>query len=75
MKKIEEYYICDRCKSKTSKELLWDVYDYARHYELCDKCKGEFDLYQCKTEKLKKEREKLEKEYKFGEYLPKEKED
>ena len=73
MRKIEEYYICDRCKTKTSKEKLYDVYDYVYHYELCDVCKGNFDLYQCKVEKLKKEWEELEKEYKFGKYLPKEK--
>lgn len=72
MKKIEEYHICDRCKAKTPEEQLYNVYDGLYHYELCDLCKKNFDLYKCKVEKLKKEWGELEKKYMFGEYLPEE---
>ena len=72
MKKIKEYHICDRCKKEIHKDEINERFDYGYHYELCDICKDNFDLFQLKVEKLKKKWEELEKEFMFGKYLPKE---
>jgi hypothetical protein len=72
MRKRIEHCYCDKCK----KEIIGNSrQEYYRCfiYDLCDKCYEEYTEFKIKTEKLKEQWEKLEKEYQFGEYLPKEK--
>lgn len=73
MKKIKEYHICDRCKKEMTEEEINLIYDYAYCYELCDDCSDRFIEFETKIRNLKEKQEELEKEYKFGRYLPKEK--
>lgn len=72
MEKTKKYYICDRCK----KELKIDKINHGFYemwsYDLCDKCKELFDTFEFKVNSLKSQWEELEKEYKFGLYMPKE---
>lgn len=74
MKKIKEYHICDRCKKEITEEEINLRYDYTNRYELCDNCDYTYIEFETKVKKLKEKWEELEKEYKFGKYLPKEKE-
>lgn len=67
MRKIETIFICDRCHKQ--KELI-ECIGRGHRYELCDECKKLWDEYNNKINKLEKEYEKLDKEYKFGAYLP-----
>lgn len=75
MKKIKEYHICDRCKKEIREEDIIHVSDYSRYYELCDDCDNVYIEFKTKVQNLKRKWEELEKEYKFGEYLPKDKVD
>lgn len=70
MKKIREYYICDRCNKEILKEEINYIYYNQWHYELCDNCKEIFELFEIKVNNLKNQRKELEKEYQFGIYLP-----
>lgn len=72
MKKVREYHICDRCKKEILKEEINYVFYNQWCYELCDICKEVFELFEIKVNGLKSQWEELEKEYKFGSYLPKE---
>lgn len=70
MKKVKEYYICDRCKE----ELLDEpelVFAYGYNYELCNECKDMFDNYIHDLKELDKEFDRIEQKYKFGKHLPK----
>ena len=73
MKKIKEYYICDRCKSEIKKEEIYEVFDYTYHYEFCNVCKDVYDEFAIHVNALKRNWDRLEEKYKFGKYLPKEK--
>lgn len=73
MKKIKEYHICDRCKKEINEEEINLRYDYAYRYELCDDCDNVYIEFETKVQNLKEKWEELEKEYKFGKYLPKDK--
>lgn len=72
MKKMKEYHICDRCKKEITGKEINEVYDYAYLYELCNDCLKLHNEFERKVKGLKKDWENLEKEYKFGQYLPKE---
>jgi len=72
MLKRKEYHICDRCKKEIKeKDINHVAYTY-HFYELCDKCNILFEEFDNKVIKIKKQWEELEKDFKFGEYLPKE---
>lgn len=75
MKKIKEYHICDRCKKKINEEEINLRYYNACSYELCDDCDNVYIEFETKIQNLKEKWGELEKEYKFGKYLPKEKVD
>lgn len=75
MKRIKEFYICDRCKKEINKEEINEIFDYGYHYELCKECKDIHVEFDKKVNSLKKKWESLEKLYKFGEYLPRENND
>ena len=75
MKKIKEYHICDRCKKEINEEEINLRYDYAGCYELCDDCDYTYIEFNTKVQNLKEKWEELEKKYKFGKYLPKERVD
>lgn len=70
MKKIREYYICDRCKKEIDKDKINKAFYTNWYYELCDDCFEKYKELDDKLDKLKKKWEKLEKEYQFGNYLP-----
>lgn len=74
MKKVRKYYICDRCKKELEENKINRVYYQMWAYDLCDKCKELFDLFETKTNSLKNDWQDLEMEYKFGTYLPEDKE-
>ena len=70
MKKIREYYICDRCKKEINEEEINKAYYTSWYYELCNKCYEDFNEFKNKTEKIRNKWEQLEQEYQFGRYLP-----
>lgn len=72
MRKVREYHICDRCKKEITEKEINERFDYAYHYELCDSCDDVYIEFETKVQNLKEKWEKLEKEYMFGKYLPKE---
>ena len=75
MKKIKEYYICDRCKKElTEKDTCYEVRDFinAYNYDLCDNCYKEYEEYKSRVKDLDKEVKEMTELYKFGKYLPKE---
>lgn len=74
MKKINEYYICDRCKKEISKEERNNTCDgiNAYLYDLCEECKKNYDDYKKEYSILESKADELSKKYKFGKYLPKE---
>lgn len=69
MKKIREYYICDRCFKEIEKPII--EYDYQYMYELCEKCSKDFKKYKDSRDYLETRFDEITKEYKFGKYLPK----
>ena len=70
MKKIREYYICDRCKKEIDEDKINKAYYTGWYYQLCDDCFKKYKEFKDLIEKLKKKWEKLEQEYQFGKYLP-----
>lgn len=71
MKKTKEYYICDRCKKEIDENKINTKIYLNWYYQLCDDCFKKYKEFDNKIDKLKKEWEKLEKDYEFGDYLPK----
>ena len=72
MRKIKEYHICDKCKKEIQVEEIQKAYYVNWYYELCNDCYKTYEEFQSKIKKIENKWEKLEKEYQFGEYLPKE---
>ncbi len=72
MKKIREYYICDRCKKELEENKINHEFYNMWCYDLCDKCKELFNSFETKVNSLKNQWQDLEIEYKFGTYLPRE---
>lgn len=72
MKKIKEYYICDRCKKELQEDDFIGVCGDMYFYDLCKECKKDYDEYTEKIKKLEKKWNGITKEYQFGKYLPKE---
>ena len=62
-------YICDRCKKELGNNPGCQIYNYYS-YNLCDDCKEDLKELKKKISVLIDECEMLEKEYKFGKYLP-----
>ena len=63
------FYYCDKCKREYNPEEISIVTDGVQYYELCKKCKYEFDNYLKKLNKLKKDIEELKKDCGFGKYI------
>lgn len=74
MKKIREYYVCDRCKKEYPGTQLIVTYDYEYRYDLCVECKKVFDKYEKDIELAKAKIDRISENYKFGKYLPKDSE-
>ena len=72
MLKQKEYRICDRCKKELSKTDFIGVCGDYYFYDLCEKCKKDYDEYNNKVKDLRKQWDELTKEYQFEKYLPKE---
>lgn len=71
MKKIKEYYICDRCKEEISEDKRNIAPDMMYCYELCDRCFGIYKKYRSEIKLLDAKYDRISKCYKFGKYLPK----
>ena len=69
MKKIREYHICDRCFKEIEKPII--EYDYQYMYELCEECDKCYKDYDKLTNELIDKIDKIRKDYKFGQYIPK----
>lgn len=72
LKKVDHCY-CDKCKKEIKEgekkhRKFYSVYGY----DLCENCINEFNEFYNKILNLQKQWEQLEKEYQYGEYLPKE---
>lgn len=65
-------YICDRCKKELGNKRGYQIYRYYQ-YNLCDDCTDDLVELKKKISVLNDECEMLEKKYKFGDYLPDEK--
>lgn len=73
MKKTIEIYYCDKCKKQFKEgDTIYNEPYQMWMYELCDDCLKQLKELKSKVDKLKYKWEKLEEEYQFGEYLPKE---
>lgn len=73
LKRIDHVF-CDKCKKEIKeREIVYHEFYTAYIYDLCDECYKQFKEFDNKVKRLKNKWEKLEKEYQFGEYLPKEK--
>ena len=71
MKKIKEYYICDRCKKEINKPyFVCDGITYC-NYELCKDCKETYDKFIEEYQTIQNKFDELNKKYKFGKWLPK----
>ena len=68
MKKIKEYYICDRCFEELEKPNY--CYDYQYCYHLCDRCKKIYEKYKKEIKLLEYKYDRITKNFKFGKYLP-----
>lgn len=70
MKKIKEYYICDRCKKELNEEDINNICDgiTAYFYDLCEECKKEYDEFKKEYKILENKAEELKEKYKFGKY-------
>ena len=71
MKKNIEHIFCDRCKKEITNDFIYHEPYNCYLYDLCSNCFKDFEIFNSKVEKIKNKWEKLEKEYKFGSYLPK----
>lgn len=71
MKKIREYYICDRCKEEISEGKIHIVPDMMYRYELCDRCFGIYKKYRSEINLLEAKYDRISECYKFRKYLPK----
>lgn len=71
MEKTKTYYICDKCKKEIKEEEIQRAYYVEWYYELCNECFESFKEFNGKAGKIRNKWEKLEKEYQFGYYLPK----
>lgn len=70
MKKIKEYYICDRCKKELEEDDYICVCSNIYFYDLCKDCKIDFDKYKSETKKLEQKYDEITKKYQFEKYLP-----
>ena len=68
MKKIREYHICDRCFKEIEKPII--EYDYQYMYELCEECDKFYKDYDKLINELIDKIDKIRKDYRFGQYLP-----
>lgn len=75
MKKIKEYYICDRCNKGlgyySEENRICDEYN-AYFYDLCEQCNKKYKEYEEKIKELDIKFKEITKEYKFGKFLPRE---
>lgn len=69
MKKIKEYYICDRCNKELSKADVVFVFESRYQYDLCTECANVFEEYKEKYGILEEKAKRLQKQYNFGSYL------
>lgn len=69
MKKIKEYYICDRCNKELSKADVVFVFESRYQYDLCIECANVFEEYKEKYGILEEKAKRLQQEYNFGSYL------
>lgn len=69
MKKIKEYYICDRCDKVLKDEERNFVVDYMYAYDLCNDCTIIFKEYRKEFEALIDKEDELTRKYKFRKYL------
>lgn len=72
MKKVKEYYICDRCKKEIGEDDFRGVCSNLYFYDLCKNCKEDFDKYQSETKELEQKYDEIMKKYQFEKYLPRE---
>ncbi len=71
MKKIREYYICDRCKEEISEDKRNIAPDVMYCYELCNRCFEIYVKYRKEINLLNDKYDRISKNFKFGKYLPK----
>ena len=69
MKKIKEYYICDRCKRAFEKDVLVNICEDLYFYDLCKECKKFYDKYVAEIKEIDKMYDEITKKYRFGKYL------
>lgn len=71
MKKVKEYYICDRCKKELDKDELkkiGDIYN-AYTYELCEQCENDYYSYDIHMKAIYENAKALTEGHNFGKYM------
>ena len=74
MKKVKEYYICDRCKKEFDKNKLYVCNYNMWSYDLCEYCKKDLETLELAVNNYLDLIRDEEERYQFGRYLPKDKE-
>lgn len=69
MKKVKEYYVCDRCNKELEKKYVVFAFESGYRWDLCAECANIFEEYKGKCDILEEKAKKIQEEYNFGSYL------